>query len=57
MRRKDREQSEREAAALAAAHAELRARLLITIERTDQLGDDLLAEVRRWTEDRKDEDQ
>jgi hypothetical protein len=55
VRRKDRERSERAAAALAAAHAELRARLLITIERTDQLGDALLAEVRRWKQDRKDE--
>jgi hypothetical protein len=55
VRRKDREQRERAAAALAAAHAALRARLLVTVERTDQLGDALLVEVRRWKQDRKDE--
>jgi hypothetical protein len=54
VRRKEREQLEREAAALSAAHAELRSRLLSAVERTDQLGDDLLAEVALWTEERKD---
>jgi hypothetical protein len=53
VRRRDREQREREAAALAEQHAELRERLLDTIERTDQLGDDLLDEVRRWAAERE----
>lgn len=55
MSRADRKQLELEAAELAAEYAALRERLLITIEKTDQLGDDLLAEVERWTEDRKDD--
>jgi hypothetical protein len=53
VRRRDREAREREAAALARQHAEIRERLLDTIERTDRLGDDLLDEVHRWAAERK----
>lgn len=56
MRRAERERREVEAAARAAEHAELRARLLVTVERTSQYAADLLAEVQRWSQEREEED-
>jgi hypothetical protein len=53
VRRAERERREAEAAELEAEHIEVRARLLVTVERTSQYAADLLAEVQRWNQDRE----
>lgn len=55
MRRRDRERRSQEAAALAQEHAELRARLLVTVERTEQYAHELMAEVERWNAAREED--
>lgn len=52
--RRERLQRARDAAAaLQTEHERVRARLLATVERTEQYASDLLAEVHRWSEARK----